>query len=76
MECCFWKPVWNFLKDNFQLKLTIHRQCGVTTHFSTEQNLSKKYWEKINIGKKYWLRKINIDKIKWEKLFDRSADHK
>ena len=35
--------------------------------------LLKKCWEKtIN----YWLRKVDIDAINWEKFFDRSADPK
>ena len=42
-----------------------YKQCGVTPHFSTGQNLLKKKWEKIN-----------IDIINWEKLFDRSAERK
>ena len=31
-----------------------------------------KYWENININKNYWLRKVNIDTINWEKLSNRS----
>ena len=42
-----------------------YEQCEVTPHFSTRQNLLKKYWKKIN-----------IDTINWEKLFARFADHK
>ena len=36
----------------------------------------EKYWENRNIGKDYGLRKVNIDTINWEKLFDGSDDHK
>ena len=36
-------------------------------------NLLKKYREKII---NYWLRKVNIDTINWEKRFDRPDDHK
>ena len=36
----------------------------------------KKYWEKIDIGKNYWLRKENNDAITREKFFDRPAEHK
>ena len=36
-------------------------------------NLLKKYWEKII---NYWLRKVNIETINWEKLFNRSADQR
>ena len=44
-----------------------YEQCGVSSHFSTGQNLLKKSWENIN-----------FDIINREKLFDRSAfvDHK
>ena len=35
-------------------------------------NLLKKYWEKIIIN--YWLRKVNIDTINWEELYDGSAE--
>ena len=35
-----------------------------------------KYNAGANSAIEYWLRKANIDKINWEKLFDRSADHK
>ena len=40
-----------------------HNQFG--KGFSTGQNLLEKYWEKIN-----------IDTSNWEKLFDRSTEHK
>ena len=50
--------------------------AGTTSFNNTFQNLLKKYREKVNIGKNYWLRKENIDKINWENLFGRSADHK
>ena len=33
----------------------------------------KFYWKYIE--KKYW-KKVNIDTINWEKLFDRPVDHK
>ena len=36
-------------------------------------NVLKKYGEDII---NYWLRKVNVKTINWEKLFDRSADHK
>ena len=36
-------------------------------------DLLKKYWEKII---KNLSRKVNIDAINWEELFDRFADHK
>ena len=29
-----------------------------------------------NIGKNYWLQKVNIDTINWERPFGRSADQK
>ena len=45
-------------------------------HFSTGQNLLKKYQEKINIDKNCCLKKVDSDTINCEKLFDRSADHK
>ena len=35
-------------------------------------NLLKKYWKKVIIS--YWLRKVNIDTINWEKLYDGSAE--
>ena len=49
---------------------------NVGTHFSTRKNLLKKIREKIGIGKNYWLKKVNIDTINWEKVFDRFADHR
>ena len=33
------------------------------------------YWLWSLLKKKYW-EKVNIDTINWEKVFDRSADHK
>lgn len=58
------------------------KQRGVNPHFSTEQNLLRKYWENINgdtinkeklfpPGKIYWTKnwdKINIGTITREKL--------
>ena len=41
-----------------------YKQCGVIPHFSTRQNLLKKM-----------LRKININTINKEILFNRSADN-
>ena len=38
-----------------------YKQCGVTPHFYI-------YWKKFE--------KVNIDTIKWEKLFDRSTGSK
>ena len=35
-----------------------------------------KYNACANSEIEYWLRKVNTDKIIWEKLFDRSTDHK
>ena len=35
-------------------------------------NLLKKYWEKIIIN--YWLRKVNIDTVNWQELYDGSAE--
>ena len=42
-----------------------YKQCGVTQHLSTGENLLEKYWKKIN-----------IDLINQEKLFDESTNHK
>ena len=43
-----------------------YKQCGVSLHFSTKQDLlNKKYWEKIDVGT-----------INWGKLFYGSAEHK
>ena len=42
-----------------------YKQCEVTPHLSTGQNVLKKYIEK----------KINGDTVNWEKLPDRSTDH-
>ena len=66
----FEKRFLNFKLQNYWLAVKVnesrYKQCGVTSHFSTRQNLlKKKYWEKID-----------IDIINWEKLFDRSADDK
>ena len=38
---------------------------GNPTLFHGANSIEKRYWEKIN-----------IDVINWEKIFDRSADHK
>ena len=50
---------------SFKVNGSRYKPRGVTSYFSTGQNLLKKYWEKINIGT-----------INWEKLFDWSAEHK
>ena len=55
------KNRYSFLKVNESR----YKQCGVTPHFSTRQNLLKKYREKVN-----------IDITNWVELFDRSPDHK
>ena len=47
----------------------------VTTYFQRAKYIEKNI-DKKNIGKTYWLRKVNIDIIIWENIFDRSADHK
>ena len=39
------KNRYSFLKVNESR----YKQCGVTPHFSTRQNLLKKYREKVNI---------------------------
>ena len=50
------------------LKLMYHDISNVgQPHF---QIYWKKHWEKIL---NYWFRKVNIDIINWEKLFDRST---
>ena len=41
-----------------------YKQCGIIPHFSTRQNLLKKM-----------LRKMNIDIINKEMLFNKSADN-
>ena len=46
-----------------------YKQCGVIPHLSILFINFKIYW------KKYW-EKVNVGTINWEKLFDRSADHK
>ena len=50
-------------QDNFLLILKVnesrYKQCGVTPHFFTGQNLLNN------------IEKINIDIINWEKVFDR-----
>ena len=52
------------------------KQCGVTPHVPKVKIYWKEYIEKRNIWKIYWLGKVNIDTINWEKLFDRSTDYK
>ena len=42
-----------------------YKQCGITPHFPPGKIYLKRYWEEIN-----------TDATNWEKLFDRSADHK
>ena len=54
----------------FKVNESRYKQCWDSP---TLLNLLKKYWEKIINN---WLRKVNIDTISWEELFDRSADHK
>ena len=49
---------------------------GNSTIFHMGKSIKKKYREKINVGENYCLRKVNIDKINSEKVFDRSTDHK
>ena len=56
-----------FALDHLRFNESWYKQYRVTPHFST----NKIYRKKI----KYW-EKINIDTIKWENLFDRSANHK
>ena len=46
----------------FKANESQHKQCGITPHL---QNLLKIYGEKIN-----------IDKINWVDLFDRSTEHR
>ena len=79
----FRKPlsfIWRYVFSVSILKVNElrYKQCGVTPQLSTGQNLLKKVLRKD----KYWqnlLKKISrkdIDRINWEKLFDRSADYK
>ena len=49
----------------FKVNESRSKQCGLTSHFPTGEKLLKKY-----------LVKINIDIINWEKLFEKSANHK
>ena len=62
--------------SNIKVNESQFKQCEVIPHFFTGQNILKQYSEKINICKNYWFRKVNIDRINWEKLFVRSTDHK
>ena len=57
--------LWKDQKITLKVNESQYKQCGVTPHFSTGQNVFKKYWEKMS-----------IDIINSEKLFDRSSDHK
>ena len=40
------------------------------------KSIEKIFWEKINIGKKLLIEKINIDPTNWKKHFDKYTDHK
>ena len=59
-----------FVKCNFAVNEPGFKQYGITTHFSTRQNLLKKIFRKDRLTKVY------IDTINREKVIDRFADHK
>ena len=78
ITCFYQKCSWVIVRENVTVKTYgwRYKQCGVNPHFcakSIKKLRKDKYWEKLLKGS--W-EKINTEKINWDKLFDRSANHK